>query len=742
MNIEEARRILGLRPGEEASEHLGEFVAAREQIADLVRMAPNDTIALRYQEGLMEFDRALAAVREELERVATGGAAEPAAEPPETAPLPASAPVVTELPPIVERPAVEQPVSAVVPVFAPVAEPVAPAGPAVAAAAAEPAPKVLEDGSPPSSMASTTPLNVPLAAAEPGPAVVRLPAEAALAEEEVIDLPSARRRRFPYVAVATALLLLSLGGGWVWLRLQEDLRLQKEGRIVFLERQGSILLDNRRWDEAGAAYREIEELDPGSPLAALGRRSIEAGMAEEANQYFGYWQGEALAAFEAGRWEDAEKAIRMVTARMPDNREMLDLERRITQARRERERAVRLERGRKAIEANRWEEAAAVAREMLDLQAGDRDAGELLLAANAGRERERENLAKARELVALAQKRDTGEFDEQALEWVREAARLAPGDPEVAALYQKLSGYTRMLRVPGDHATIGAAIAAARPKDRIQIGKGIWKEHLVLDRVVELEGAGSGETVIECPAGDGPVIMIGSEAAGARVSGAGFRHTGFAGGAERFSVAVVCGGRVVLEGCRFANGSGHGLAVTEGAVVSATGCAFEDNGWDGVAVYGAGSRVELADCLTNGNIEHGVDVWGDATAVVRGTTARGNGRNGICVQSPAEVVIDRNKAEENREFGVVVVAANGGQVTTNQLARNALGGAAFHRTAKGLTIRGNRATRNEGPGFVFDEGFAAAALEANEATENHAPRQIMENVKLDAAPDAGEGKPK
>ena len=35
----------------------------RERIAEMVRAAPNDELARRYQDGLVEFDLALAAVR-------------------------------------------------------------------------------------------------------------------------------------------------------------------------------------------------------------------------------------------------------------------------------------------------------------------------------------------------------------------------------------------------------------------------------------------------------------------------------------------------------------------------------------------------------------------------------------------------------------------------------------------------------------------------------------------------------
>lgn len=64
MDAEEARKVLGLECNEDWHAHLDAFAAARQGIADLVRMAPTETMALRYQEGLMEFDRAMAFFRE------------------------------------------------------------------------------------------------------------------------------------------------------------------------------------------------------------------------------------------------------------------------------------------------------------------------------------------------------------------------------------------------------------------------------------------------------------------------------------------------------------------------------------------------------------------------------------------------------------------------------------------------------------------------------------------------------
>ena len=68
MTLEEARRTLGLSADENPAKYLAELTAARDRIAELVRTAPNETLALRYQDGLIDFERALAVLREEADR--------------------------------------------------------------------------------------------------------------------------------------------------------------------------------------------------------------------------------------------------------------------------------------------------------------------------------------------------------------------------------------------------------------------------------------------------------------------------------------------------------------------------------------------------------------------------------------------------------------------------------------------------------------------------------------------------
>lgn len=85
MTFNEARKILGLGPNEDPRPLLDEFQNARERIAEMVRSAPNENLAARYQQGLIEFDRALAATHEYLQALGLeakpGELAQPAAVP-------------------------------------------------------------------------------------------------------------------------------------------------------------------------------------------------------------------------------------------------------------------------------------------------------------------------------------------------------------------------------------------------------------------------------------------------------------------------------------------------------------------------------------------------------------------------------------------------------------------------------------------------------------------------------------
>ncbi|MCU0776901.1 MAG: right-handed parallel beta-helix repeat-containing protein [Akkermansiaceae bacterium] len=635
MTFNEARKILGLGPDEDPRPHVAEFQAARERIAEMVRNAPNENLALRYQEGLVEFDKALAALREYLEALG----------------LTAQAPA-----PVVEAPP----------------------------------PRLEETPAPP------------------------------------------RNRSLSWLAWLLVFLTGATGGGLLYLKNEQSKEKLRQERIAFLERQGTIYVENRRWQEAAASFAEIESLDPGSDIALVGRRDIEAGMDEEQNQFIGYWTGQALAELDAGRLDEAEAAAKRVLEKFPAETEAAQILRRVADARADQSRKEALAAARRLLDERQWETAANAARRILDKYPDDRDATAVLTDAAAAIEKRIADKARADQLFQIVLKRDQGEFDQQALEWLREAAALAPDNAEIAALLEKVSSYTRTFRVPGDFATPAEALAAARDRDRIVLAGQTWKGPLVINAAVDLQGAGSSQTVVECPPADGCPVTIGPDARGARISGIAFRHESFlADGSERFAAALVRGGGATFVDCRFSEASGHGLAVIEGGEAVASRCRFADNGWNGAAAIGQGSKLEVRDSEAIDNFEHGIESWDGAAATLVNNRCEGNSRNGIHADNrAAAAVIEGNQLIANREFGLVLGSAGSGKVVGNVCRDNLLGGIVVRAAAAAVRVTGNQSTSNRGPGMVLEKGLPAAAYASNTASGN-VPSQVVTDALLD-----------
>lgn len=644
MTLEDARKILGLGPNDDPAAHLAEFRQARERIAEFVRSAPNDTLALRYQEGLVEFDRALAAVREHME-------------------LP-EIQVVPEPPPV---------------------------------------PEVPEEKPAPTEVISS---------AEPAPEIVRRGGTARL------------------LAWSLVLLLAATGAGYLYLRMEEDKQLQLKGRIAFLERQGAIFVENRRWQEAREAYEQIEALAPDSEIVSMGRRSIEAGIDEEQKQFLGYWSGEGLAAFESNRLDDAQKAVDMVLSKFPSDPGAIELRGRIERSRSAEKIRIEVAAAKVKLDARDWEGAITAAAAILRTHPGQPEAAAILAEATAGQRKAEADLKRSEDLLMQAKALDQGNFNPKALELLREAAVLAPANREISTLLEKMSSYSRTVRVPGDFATPAEALAQANDRDRIVIEAGSWSGPLVIDKQVELQGAGSGKTLIECPADSAAVVTFGPGAKGGRVSGVTFRHTSLDPGTERYSVGLVKGGEISFTDCHFLDGAGHGLALISAGKVTALRCRFSGNGWDGVSASGAGSMLVVRESEATGNFEHGLDLWDGAGGTLTGNRCEGNSRNGIQIDAKsAAVTVTDNQLKANREFGLVLASAAAGEIRGNAFVGNLLGGLAVRLAAQKLVVGDNVLQGGSSPAIVLEKGLAAAGYKANQISGS-----VMDNVSFDPAP--------
>lgn len=711
MTLPDARKILGLDADEDPFPHLAEFRVAREHIAALVRSAPNETLSMRYQKGLVEFDQALAAVYEHLESASL--------TPP---PLPPKATEGPEEPQTIEKKAA----------FFKSATP-AP----VAAVPVEPSPAVTfpdEPLSPPPIEPSPT-----VATSLPAPAktvVLGLaPAAPKIAASELAKPEIEKKKHTAGLAWLLFVVCLVGGAGGAWL-YQKDDQAKKEQRMIriaFLDRQGSVLIENRRWQEASQTFAEIDELSPGSELALRGYRSIEAGKGEEQTQFIGYWTGQATAELEAGRLDEATAAARQVLDKYPNEKDAADVLDKVSAARVGQSRVVAIESARKALDQRQWDSAISTVKAILAKSPDDVDAKSILADAVAASQKAKADQVRALELLKMASARDSGQFDQQALDWLREAASLAPENKEITGRLEKLLSYTRTLHVPGDFATPEEALANAHDRDRIVLGAGTWKGPLVVDAAVEIQGAGFAETKIECVPADGSAITVGPDAKGARITGITFRHESFAVGSDRFSAALVRGGGATFVDCRFTEASGHGLAVIEGGEAVVSRSRFADNGWDGVAAIGQGSTIEIRDCEALNNFEHGIESWNGAAVILVNNRCEGNSRNGIHADNGlASATIEGNQLISNREFGLVLDSAAGGRVTGNTARANLLGGFVIRSAASKLAVTTNQSTLNQGPGLIFEKGLNPAAYSTNTATQNTGEQILAADLTADA----------
>jgi parallel beta-helix repeat protein len=172
------------------------------------------------------------------------------------------------------------------------------------------------------------------------------------------------------------------------------------------------------------------------------------------------------------------------------------------------------------------------------------------------------------------------------------------------------------------------------------------------------------------------------------------------------------------------------LAVIEGGEAVANRCRFADNGWNGAAAIGAGSRLEVRDSESQGNFEHGIESWDGAAVTLVNNRCEGNSRNGIHADNgDAAAVIEGNQLIANREFGLVLGSAGSGKISNNTARENLLGGFVIRHAASAPAVTGNQATLNRGPGLVLEKGLPADAYASNKSTQNTAP-QILTDADL------------
>jgi parallel beta-helix repeat protein len=282
----------------------------------------------------------------------------------------------------------------------------------------------------------------------------------------------------------------------------------------------------------------------------------------------------------------------------------------------------------------------------------------------------------------------------------------------------------------GDFASVGAAIAAARPGDRILVRPGLYEEALVVDKPLEILGDGP-VADIEIRARDASTLSF--KASIGRVANLTLRQ---AGGDSTWYGADITHGRLNLEGCDISSQAGACVAIHDGADPRLRRNHIHDGKQVGVYFHDGG-RGTLEDNDISGSTFTGVEITSGADPTLRrnqinnGVFVQDNGRgtledndisgNGLpCVEikTGADPVLRHNHIHGSKQAGVFVQDGGRGTLEDNDISGNALAGVAI-KTGGDPILRRNQIHDSEQYAvFVYDDG--RGTLEDNNISGNGA----------------------
>ena len=285
----------------------------------------------------------------------------------------------------------------------------------------------------------------------------------------------------------------------------------------------------------------------------------------------------------------------------------------------------------------------------------------------------------------------------------------------------------------GDFATVGAAIKAAKPGDRILVRPGLYAECLVVDKPLEILGDGS-VSDIEIRARDAAVLVF--RASIGRVANLTLRQA--AGRGDCFGVDITQG-RLDLEGCDISSQGRACIAIHGGADPRVRRNQIHDSGnGSGVFVYDSGQGT-LEDNDITGNAFAGVGIKTGGNPNVRGNQIHdnkqggvlvqknglgtledndiaGNGYSGVEIKTGSNPTVRGNQIHANKENGIYVYDDGLGTLKDNDIAGNGHSGVEV-TTGGNPTVRGNRVNRNSYQAVWIHDG-GRGVVEDNDLTGN------------------------
>lgn len=498
----------------------------------------------------------------------------------------------------------------------------------------------------------------------------------------------------------------------------------KQRQIDKLIAKGEMATEKRKWSTARRSFEEVLSIAPNSQAAQSGMKAIDAGITEERNQKIFYTLGNSQAAMEAGLWDKARQLTQSVLDDHPDHQEARAKLDKINQLQRDHQNQLKVQSLEQLLEAGQLPKAQQALAELKKTAPNHPEINVFDSRINRALAEIQARQKKAGQLLQQARELDNGQFSESAIKLLDQAQQLDPANPDITALHQKMSAYTRSINVPADATTISEALALARPRDRIVVAAGIYREALVINQTVRLEGSPDGKTILRLPAAEAPLVTVLASAAGSVLSHLTMEHEGFDYSDDRASALIIQGAGVSINSCTINKAAGHGIAIIDGAQANLTACKISDCGWDGISVYGSnakggGSRANIIDTYSQNNLQHGIEFWKGGSGSVSNCRILGNGLCGILAMSPQTTTsIQTTLCARNRGAGILISDQVTANITANRCDKNLLSGIVVRGAGTNTSITNSIATGNREVGILVFQEVKRQTFKGNQASGN------------------------
>ena len=244
-----------------------------------------------------------------------------------------------------------------------------------------------------------------------------------------------------------------------------------------------------------------------------------------------------------------------------------------------------------------------------------------------------------------------------------------------------------------DYTTIKKAIENARPRDKITVHPGLYKESLIIDKPLEISGGGAAEeTVIESYYI--PCILMKTDSA--KVSGFSLRK--LVGEKDKQYPAVdISQGDLVLEDCditskssdsisiygsntnpvirrcRIFDSEGSGIWVKDNAKGIIEDCDIQNNVNSGILINN-GSNPIIRECRIFNGKEHGILIINTIQGTIENCDVYNNDAPGIVIGNESNFTIHKCRIFDGKQDGICVVGNSQGTIENCDIYNNNFSG--------------------------------------------------------------------